>query len=214
MRLLLFLALSLFIILSCKHKQTYNEKKKELNAGKLTEDNLYTVKEVGWTVKIPDGWRILTREENSKLTVKGKEAMEKSSNIEVDVSNLVSLLSFKKDMYNSFLSTMQAFDENEYGSYDKQSFAVHQVIKETYAAKNIPAEYELAASRVGGIMFDRFIAKVYSPDKKKIIMTQEMFSCLINGYDFAMTINYNNDKDKETLLNVITTSTFSDVKNQ
>jgi len=211
MRLLFFLALLLFSVSSCKHKQTYHEKKKEIDAGHLSENNIYSAKEVGWTVQVPDGWQIITRKEKKVLSEKGKKSVEETLGENIDASELVELINFKKDMFNSFLSTMEPFDEKKYGSYDNQNTTIHELVKKTYASKNIYAEYELGALRIDGKMFDRFITKVYSPDKKNIIINQAMFSCLINGYDFSMVINYNNEKDKETLMNVIQSSKFSNL---
>ena len=57
-------------------------------------------------------------------------------------------------------------------------------------------------------MFDRFEIKLYSPDKKKVILEQKMFNALINGYDFTMNINFNNAADKETLMNLVLGSKF------
>jgi len=214
MRSTLFLVVLLFFFSECKHKQTHEQKKKELDAGQLSEKNIYTVKEVGWTVQIPDGWQIITKKEQSAMNEKGEKAIEETTGQQIDVSKLVDLINFKKDIFNSFLSTMEPFDEKKDGSYDQHNITIHELLKNTYASQNIYAEYELGATRIDGQMFDRFITKVYSPDKKHIILNQAMFSCLINGYDFSMTINYNNDTDKETLMNVIQTSKFSNVITQ
>lgn len=70
-------------------------------------------------------------------------------------------------------------------------------------------EEAVGAIRIDGIMFDRLEIKILSPDKNKTILNQEIFIALINGYDLTMIINYNNEKDKDDLLEMVIGSKFS-----
>lgn len=198
-------------LLGCNNeqKQSLEEKQKELGTGSLNERNVYTAKEIGWTAVLPENWKILTKRENFAINEKGKKAMEETYGKKVDDSKLVDLISIEKDKFNSFQSTMEPFDNATDGDYDDHNIAIHDLIKDVYKTKGIPADHELGAVRIDGIMFDRFITKIYSPDKKKVILEQRMFSALINGYDFSMNINFNDSTNEQILMKVINSSKFS-----
>jgi len=211
--LITFCLLLLFIAPACnnlrKPKQTLEQKQKELEAGKLDEKNIYTVKEVGWTTALPRDWEVVTKRENYEITEKGKKAIEDMYGTKVNDSKLVSLVTIRKNMFNSFQSTMEPFDEKTDGDYDAHNIAVQEMIKDVYKEKGIPTDYTLGAVKIDGIMFDRLEIKLYSPGKKQIILEQKVFSAYINGYDFSMNINFNNSPDEEKLMDIVMGSKFS-----
>jgi len=51
--------------------------------------------------------------------------------------------------------------------------------------------------------------KMYAEYYEDTTITQKMFSSLINGYDFGMSIIYNNDADMKVLESAIYFSKFS-----
>ncbi len=205
----------LFVLTGCnnlqKPKQTLEQKQKELDAGELDSTNTYTVEEVGWTAALPN-WKVLSKRENHAVTKKGKELVEKTYGATIDDSKIINLVSIQKNPYTSFMSTMEQFDEKADGNYDDNIIRTQEMIKEIYKSKKIPAEYALGAVRIDGVMFDRFEAKVFSPDRKKVILEQKMFNAAINGYILTMTINFNNSDDEETLMGIVTGSKFSKKK--
>jgi hypothetical protein len=209
MKYLILFTTILFLTTSCKSKQSLKEKQQELETGKLDEKNLYSSAEIGWTVQLPGNWDIITKNENDKLNEKGKKAIEKSIGTTVNDSALVELVNLKKDMFNSFLSTLEPYHEESEGSYAEHNKAVNEILKKTYEANKIFSVHDEATAMIDGLQFDTFVSKIYSPDKTKIILFQKMFSRLINGYDFSMTINYNNENDSLILMTMINSSKFS-----
>lgn len=204
--------LPLFILLflaGCKSKQTLKEKQQELETGKLNEKNNYNATEVGWSVQLPENWEVLTKQAVDGLNEKGKDLIENSSNTKIDLAGLVYLINLKKDPFNAFNSTIEPFDEKKDGSYEERNVAVVEVMKNAYESKNIHTVWERGTESINGLSFDVASGKIYSPDKTKVILSQKMYSRLINGYDFSMTMSYNNEKDLQTLLDMVTSSKFS-----
>jgi hypothetical protein len=207
-----YFILLVFIVLSlggCKSKQTLKEKQQELEAGKLDEKNIYNAPEVGWAVKLPENWNVLTKRELNKLTDKGKETVEESTGSNIDISGLIYLVNLKKDAFNSFISTIEPFNEEKDVSYAAHNEVVYDMMKKAYASKNIPVEYEEGTEKINDLQFEVFGCKIYSPDKIKVILNQKMYGRLINGYDFSMTLIYNNEKDLQTLMDMVKSSKFS-----
>ena len=208
-----FIIMLLFVMYGCKNpqrpKQTLQEKQKELEAGKLSDNYVYTAKEVGWTAVLPEDWQVLTRRDNYNLTKKGKEAVEDAAGTKIDDSKLIYLVNIRKDLINSFQSTMEPLDGMTADEYDNHTIFLQNLIRQVYKSKGIDAEYGLGAVRIDGVMFDRFEVKLYSSGKKKVILEQKLFNAMINGYDFGMTINFNNEADEKTLMNIVMRSKFS-----
>ena len=206
-RILILLITSTILFASCKSKQTQKEKQQEIKTGKLSDDNVYTANEVGWTVNIPEGWDVMTSKENDRLNEKGKDILEKSGAGEVDTEGLEQLVNLSKDKFNSFLSTIQPFTESNL--YEQRVKGTFGAIRTAYASQNINAEYDEDVEDIDGLRFYRFRTKIFTPDKSKIILQQVMYSRLINGYDFGMTINYNNEENYKTLNEIVRKSQFT-----
>lgn len=81
---------------------------KHIDEGRVKE-NVYKSTEIGWSIKIPDGWEVVTRDKIVANEQKGKAAIEKTAGTELDMSGLKHLISFKKNQVNLFLSTSEPF---------------------------------------------------------------------------------------------------------
>src|SRR6266496_702343 len=135
-------AFILLLITGCKSKQTLKEKQQELETGKLNEKNIYNAAEVGWTVQLPENWDVQTKRENEKINEKGKKLIEESSGTKIDDSGLIELVTLKKDPFNSFLSTIEPFNEEKDGSYAEHNVMVNDMMKKAYESKKIYSEYK------------------------------------------------------------------------
>src|SRR5437773_7268163 len=141
MRNLFILSLSLMIITECKSKQTTEEKQRELQTGVLSDKSIYTADQIGWTIKLPGDWDVITKKENEKLKQKGKDALEKSVGQEINTSGLIELINIKKNPFNFLRSTIEAYDESTDGSYAEHTKMIYELVKNTYASKKMYAEY-------------------------------------------------------------------------
>jgi hypothetical protein len=209
MRCFFIFSFFLLIFYSCKNRQPLKEKQQELEVGSIDERNIYTANMVGWTVKLPENWNVITKRESYEMSKKGKEAIEKSTGLKINGTSLIELINLKKDAANSFLSTIQHYNEADDGNYSQHNKAIIDVLKSTYKSKKIKADYEEGTANIDDLEFETFAIKIYSDNKTKVILHQKMFSRLINGYDFSITINYNNETDRQTLFKVINSSKFS-----
>ena len=95
MRLLIIYLLSSVVLFSCKQKQTLADKQKEIETGNLVAGNQYSAEEIGWAITIPEGWPVMTREQNHELNSKGKELLEKSIDAKIDDSGMKQLINLK-----------------------------------------------------------------------------------------------------------------------
>jgi len=209
MKQVFILVMMLSMLVSCKQKQTIKEKQKEIENGSLNERNEYSAAEIGWKTVTPDDWQVLTKKEKEEMTKNGASAIKKATDLEIADSSLIELINLQKDRFNSLLSTIQPYEEVPGESYETNNETLKELIKKTYESNNIKADYASSKETIDGLEFLVFSVNIYSPDKSKIILSQKMYSRILNGYDFGITMVYNNEKDKEVLEKMIHSSTFS-----
>jgi hypothetical protein len=194
--------------MACEMHQTLKDKQAEISTGVIDSNFEYTCPEIGWETQLPSDWHMQTKDETKKLNETGKKAIEESTGTSVDMSTLKELVNLKKDVFNSFLSTIEKYDQDSSGNYDKHNDAVDQLMKDTYTGKKIKFDSKEGNEKIDNIDFHTFEIKIYKPGSDEVLLNQKMYSALLKGYDFSMVMNYNNDADKQTLLKIIEDSKF------
>jgi hypothetical protein len=190
------------LIISCKQ-----DPNKQIDEGKVEED-LYTSTEVGWSVKIPQGWEVVTRDQSDANIQKGMDAVEKATGSEVDISQLRQLIHFKKNQFNLFTSSSEPFEETYEGEFIENSKLLNQLIFDTFTDQGIKADTLSGTAMIDGLQFQTFETKIYGKDGA-LILNQILYSRLINGLSFGVNINYNNDADRDVMLKAFEESKFS-----
>jgi hypothetical protein len=180
----------------------------KVDEGKV-EGEYYISSEIGWTIKIPSGWKLVSKNIMDKNQEKGKELISETINSEIDDSGLKHLISFKKNNGNLFQSTSEPFESEYDGQYQETVQFIYQVIYDSFQNQGIKVDAASSYARIDGLKFDLLRITMYGKDGE-IILNQEMYTRLINGYLFSATLSYNNAKDKHTMMNVWSNSKFGE----
>ncbi|MFR9166865.1 MAG: hypothetical protein ACLVKO_11865 [Dysgonomonas sp.] len=182
------------------------QEKKKVDTGTIKEKE-YTSDEIGWTIEIPDGWRVTNIDQRNALNEKGKGAIQDAIGVEIDASELKNLIGFQKNRFNIFISTIEPFVEEYLGEWLENNKTVNEIVIETFRQNGInPTVLDSKVENVGGIDFQVNQTIIELPDNNKL--TQIMYSALINNYDFGATISYTNPKYGEEMLNAFRRSKF------
>jgi hypothetical protein len=180
---------------------------KNIDEGKI-EGNTYTSNEIGWKMEIPTGWAVVEKEKTKENNEKGLKALQETMDAEIDYSGLKNLISIQKDLFNIFQSTSEPFKVEYEGEWEENSAALKEIIYLTYLDQGIKADSSATTTEViDGLEFQKYSFTIYSPNGK-LILGQIMYSRLINGFDFGVNINYNNDKYRDELLMAFRNSKF------
>lgn len=171
--------------------------------------NLFENKAIGWTIAIPEGFKSLSENRVQQNEQQGKEAIKNASGQNVTTDQLIHLLNFQKNQFNSFSATLEPFDESKDGDYLKRNQDVKKLIFDTYKNLKIKADSSSFKNTFAGQVFNGFLVKIYGPNGD-IVMHQIMLSQLRKGYDFGVNINYNNENDANLMLDALKNSKFSD----
>lgn len=173
-------------------------------------DQVYHSEEIGWTINVPQDWSLVSLEEQKGFEERGVGALESVADIEIEVERLRNLISFKKDMFNSFLSNSEPFTPDYEGEWDENNLALKELVEQAYKSQGIITEVTETSSiliLIDDIPFETYEFKLYTPDGN-LFLSQLMYSSLINGFDFGVCINYNNETDKKTMVEAFKNSTF------
>ena len=198
MRFLFAIIIIFFLCESCKPK-----------ADPLTKKT-YTAEKIGWTINLPgEKWKVITEQELKKMSDKGTALIEDVTEMKMDNSEVENLVNLKKNASNYFLASIEPYDSVSFNNYDEMVTALHEVLKASHRSKKIRAEYEIGATRIDGLMLDRYIIKILPNVPGRKPFYQEIYTCLINNFVLGITLIYNNENDKETLSNILQSSNFT-----
>ena len=167
----------------------------------------YVSTEIGWSIKAPEGFKLISEKNMTESTKKGQEAIGEVYNGEVNVDSLKHLFSFQKNQLNMFDSTIEPYDVKKSGSYEKNNQLLKKLVFDTYANQKIKVDTASSIGEIAGEKFNIFEIKVHGPSGE-IAMTQLMYSKLYKRYDFGITIIYNNEVDKNLMMGALGKSRF------
>lgn len=201
MKIKIITLLALIILISCKTNPN-----KQIDEGKITEST-YHSNEIGWTMEIPTGWNVTHKSISDERTEKGLEAIKESAGIDYDASGLKQLLNFQKDRFHIFQSTSEPFKIEYEGEWEDNNEGLKQLLYETYESRGIKIDTSSSTKKIDNLSFEVFHITMYGPDGK-IILYQDMYGRLINGFDFGVNLNYINEKEKNEMMKVWKESKF------
>jgi len=200
-----FFYLLIFIsVIACKKI----EPNKQIDEGKI-ENETYKSEELGWQMRIPKDYEIVSKSESEKIDERGLQAVQETTGQNYDLSGLKNLLSFKKNRFNVFASTSEPFTEEYDGEWIENNSSIKKLIYETYKSQGIRSDStKTQIEKIDGLDFEFYEFTLFGPENN-IILNQRYYSRLINGFDFGVIINTNNENDKKTMLNAWRNSKFT-----
>lgn len=194
----------LLFLAACTSKP--KDPNRKVDEGKITGET-YESDMIGWTIQVPKGWKITTSGQAEVDDEKGVKEIEKSTGTRISTRGTKHLIGFKKDDFNSFGTTIQPVRTQDDEEYQKSVQELYKIIYNTFTKQGIKVDTSSGTEMIGGKQFFAFYDKLYAADGT-VILNQVLYSKIINGYDFAVNINYNNDENKEVLLKAFKSSTF------
>ncbi|RYG44462.1 MAG: hypothetical protein EOO01_19465 [Chitinophagaceae bacterium] len=166
------------------------------------------LKEVGWTISLPTDFELIDSADQAARQQRGKDRIEKSNDIEVDVKELRTLVSAKSG-FNYFAATIAPFDKNGDGDYVTASREANRVVYITMQENMPDATIDSFSNSqvIDGLRFSKFVMNIkISPTAN---MTMIIISKYYKGFDFGISYLYLNDKAKKQIEDMIANSTFT-----
>ncbi|MBU1718970.1 MAG: DUF4142 domain-containing protein [Bacteroidetes bacterium] len=171
--------------------------------------NTFHSAEIGWTIEIPEGWKLVDEKSIRANNQKGMDAIEQTAGKEFDASGLQQLVSFQKDEVNMFQSSIEPFAEDSPGEWKANNAALKHLVYQTYKDQGLTADTSATKiESVDGIDFEVYSFQIIGNDGV-VLLSQVMYSCLLNACDFGVILNYNNDSDRDQLMKAWRNSKFT-----
>ena len=189
----------------------FKKEEKELSEGdsKISDTHFISDK-IGWGIRLPgNDWQVIVPKETRGLNTETRQDIEKTLGVEIDDSQVRELISFRKNSFNRFVAMIEPYRFSTDNEYEQLLTYQHEFFKAGYASKDIPAEYEMGATRIGGQMIDWFTIKAQSAGAEKTPITLRLYNCLVNKQFFSLVVFSDNEKDMETLEGIVYSSKFS-----
>ena len=184
----------IFLLFSCKeHKSTKD----------------YDFKEIGWTVSIPSDFTILTSTEAAKVREATIQAVKQAYDSTYYYDSAKTLLSFKKGSANYFSAGITPFKEVQDGDWLQSTTNKKELILNTFKSQNPEAKIDTSSSirLIDGLTFEVFKVKMSFPDT--LVITSNIYSRLVHGYNFTMSLAYVNEDVGRQLNSICISSKFA-----
>jgi hypothetical protein len=168
----------------------------------------FTFKEVGWTVKLPPGFKLMSAAEDAAKNQRGKELMEDVAKTAFDVSELRTLFSATKNTHNYINSTLTPYNPEVDGDWKEATGYVKEILYQTFKEKMPDAVVDTASSFmfIDGIRFDKFRVTIIID--KKVAFNSYLLSKFYKGYDFGISYLALDDKTLRDIEDTLYRSKF------
>jgi hypothetical protein len=198
---------ALLLIIAINGCQQKSSEREENKVAKVN-GNVYKNESLGWQIQIPDSFNLISQDKMDEFDQQGRDIIGLSEEEVAQYNNgLEHLVSFGKDDFNIFAATAEPFEIMYEGEYEDNNRLLNELIYQTFVNQGLTIDTSSSNVVIDELEFMSFKTNIYDPSGE-IIITQELFNRYINGYDFSVNINYNNDADKSAMLNAWKTSTF------
>jgi len=171
-------------------------------------DRQYHSREINWTIEIPDGWTVVTKEKEQENDQKGKKALEKANDVNIDTTGLKTLVRFQKDKFNVFASKTLPMKEDYPGAYEEGLVQQYAAMFNAFKNGGIKADTSSGTETIQGMKFYTLYAILYS-SKGDAILHQVIYNKFYKGYAWGVVISYNSTRYKEKMLNAFKNSKFN-----
>jgi hypothetical protein len=150
-----------------------------------TVGQTFTFTDIGWTINLPEGFKLLDSSAVASRIASGKQLVGQSSGINFDSSKR-KLLIFAKKGSNSFMSSVTPYSEAEHDIWLNSNNQTRELLFRTIS-KNVPsAKFDSSSSTeiIDALVFRKF--KITGNENEQVIYNSIMLSKFYKGYDFEM----------------------------
>jgi hypothetical protein len=166
----------------------------------------YEDKETGWSTRFPSSWEIVPDAEAALTEGHGGRKLEATVNRKVDMTHK-RLLWIRNGKMNSFTSNKMNFDFSTADAYDANMLKINDIMVKTQKHQGIKLDYRHGTMIIDGLEFKTFEITVYSKETGRVAGYQLVCTRYISErIGLMLNINYTNDKNKQILMDMLTSS--------
>jgi hypothetical protein len=165
----------------------------------------YEDDETGWSTRYPSSWEIVANPEAAAMESRGQKKIETTVDRKIDMVH-TRLLWIRNGPKNSFTSNKMVFEFPTAAAYNANYKKIYDVVVKTQEREGIKLDYTDGTMIIDGLEFKTFKMTIYSKTGN-VAGHQLVCTRYINGrIGLLLNINYTNEKDKQILMSVLTSS--------
>lgn len=166
----------------------------------------YSFKQIGWTVKLPPGFKALSATEDAAVNKEGEQAIEGVIDRDLDLSKTRTLFSATKnsDYFNATITPVAS----KAGLWEQTVIATKTILYNTFKERVPDALLDTASSdiTIDGVKFYKF--RCILEVDKKVMFRMFVLMKFYKGYSFGITYLCADDKTVRDIEQVLRTSKF------
>ncbi|AOW19351.1 hypothetical protein [Urechidicola croceus] len=169
---------------------------KQIDSNKEIKKTIYQCKDLGWTINVPENWKITHQNILNNSTKK-------------DFSEYNELIGFhkEKDTLNYFFATAQYYKNEHINELKESHKKFKKLLYDEYTNMEMKVDTSSSIKIIDHLDFNVFHIEL-SEINGNLIQFQDIYSRYINNYDFSVNITYKKEKEKNELLNIWENSKF------
>ncbi len=186
--ILVSILFSITLFIACKDNPN-----KQIDEG-VVENGIYHSNEIGWTMEVPRGWKVIHRNDLKERQSKGDKIITESTNKKYKGNPDAKLLiNFQKDQLNFFQSTSEPIKNVQ--EWRRNNRNIKKILCQTYLNQGIKIDTFSTNEKISKLEFEVFHVIMYNKEGQQSYQ-QDFYSTFTNGFDFAVNINANSVKEK------------------
>ena len=205
----IFLLFCFFLLLQSCQEVDPNQ---QIDEGEV-KGKTYHSDAVGWTIEIPEGYAVTLMEDKEESFDRAVDAMGETISEEADLGAIQHLIGFQKGVFNQLQSNIEPYVEEYEGQWMEEHVMLKDYLYELFTSKGIKIDSSSSTEMIDGLEFQVLKHAMYAPDDpEKVMLYNNSYSRIINGYTLSVTIGYNDEQHKKELLTAWRNSKFEKPK--
>ena len=165
-----------------------------------TQNGIYTCNIFDWSIKIPEGYKIIKVKEIQPLEEKGNNEIKKNISKNTLIEKRIHLIAFNLNRINTFSAGLYTIDKTKKIKLEEHKKTTIELLKNSFSKiENAKFEYEISDLKIGNYNFYKIKIEGYNKSNNQLILTQIYYNSFIKDYLFMALITYNDIKERKIL---------------
>lgn len=180
-----------------------------------SQENEFFFEPLQWRFTIPQGWVKRTTKEIDTTRKKGKKALEKSLEGEIDIDTSKQLLYLKKGAANFFTSDVEPHTLVEADVYAAEQEAMFNALLKSYADNGIKATGVRGKEVIDGVEFSTLAVSFFSKkDSSVLVAKARYFDAQFESYTLLLSYTCTSEDQRREIASAIKNSRFKQASTQ
>jgi len=164
--------------------------------------------EIGWSISIPNDFRIIDSSIVDSMSRKGLDYIEKTYDTTFNFGSSKTLISITRGKFDFLAAILSPLDTYQIANWNEGKNTMIQAIIETFKsqAPDLKVDTTTSTLNIDGILFSKFQATATYPNK--MILNVCMLNALCKSFDLSISYRYADNETGKQLNEILTTSKF------